>query len=67
MGMFSEVNAEGNAENLEIVLRKALRTKDKKIIQFAKSHIVPLYEDEVGETWGSYDIPKDIKEGFGIK
>lgn len=65
--MFSEVNAEANAEKFEGILRKALRTKDAKIIRFAKSHILPLYEDEIGETWGSYDMPKDIKEGFGLR
>ena len=67
MGMFSEVNAQYNAERLESVLRKALKYQSKDVFQFAKDNIVPLYEDEVGEAWGAYKIPDDIKKGFNLK
>jgi hypothetical protein len=67
MGMFSEVNAENNAERLERVLRIALKYQSKDVFQFAKDNIVPLYEDDVGESWGSYKIPNDIKRGFNLK
>ncbi len=65
--MFSEVNAQFNAQRLEKIVRKALKYQNRDVWQFAKDNIVPVYEDEVGETWGSYNIPDDIKKGFNLQ
>ena len=65
--MFSEINASINAESLEKVLLAAMRQKNKEVLKFVHKHIIPLYENEVGEAWGSYVIPEDIKKGFNLK
>ncbi len=54
MGMFSEIHAGHEAEDLEKVLLKAINTRNKKVIQFCRTHVYPLYLDAVSETWGSY-------------
>lgn len=65
--MFSEIHAANNAGRLEKVLRIALKYQSRDVWEFAKIHLVPFYENEVGEAWGSYTIPEDIKKGFNLK
>lgn len=65
MGMFSEIAAEGHARSLEPVLKAAVDTGDEKIIEFCKQHLWPVYQEDVGETWGSYHGDKKLAEVFG--
>ena len=62
MGMMSEIGAEHEAKRLEAVLKAALETRDATVISFCKTHIVPLLDDAVGETWGSYKGDKAVRD-----
>lgn len=65
MGLFSEVAAEVHAKSLEPVLRAAIETHDEKIIAFCRQHLWPIYQDDVGETWGAYNGSPELAQVFG--
>jgi hypothetical protein len=65
MGMFSEANAADNAERLEKILLEAIRSGNESVKAFAKKHLYPWYDLELGETWGSVKENPEIKENFG--
>ena len=64
MGMFGEIAAAGNAKRLEKVLREGLLTNNPDVIAFLKQKLLPIYVDDVAESWGMCDIPKVLVEGF---
>lgn len=66
MGLFSEINASYNARNYEKILRAAWDEGSTEVWNFACNSIIPIYLEEIGETFGGHKIPDDIKKHFHI-
>lgn len=62
--MLSEIHASHTATTLERVLEAALSSENPDVIKFVEAHIVPLYEDNVGESWGCHKTPERIIKAF---
>lgn len=66
MGMFSEADAEANAQHLEKILIEAI-SQGGEVKEFAKKHLYEWYLNECGETWGSYKLNSEIVKAFPPK
>ena len=69
MGMFSEANAKGNAEQLEKIILEAIqdpRWGDVRsaVMGFTRENLVRWYYQEVGETFGCHKAHPKIEEVF---
>lgn len=72
MGMFSEADAEANAQHLEKIILKAMNDScygdDRSAVKgFVKEELVEWYYWECGETWGSYHPNPEILKAFPPK
>ncbi len=72
MGMFSEINAEGNARKLEGIILKAMNDPHwgdvrSAVRGFVKEELVEWYYYECGDTWGSYHPNPEILKMFPPK
>ena len=63
MGLIYET-AYIDAGRLEEILNKGIETKNKKIIDFLKTNIYPLYLEDIEETSGAYEENPEIKEVY---
>jgi hypothetical protein len=63
MGMFSEINADANAEQLEKVLLDAMKENDT-IKAFAKKHLYRWYLSECSEAFRkpNYEIIDEFED-----
>lgn len=67
MGLAGETMHQMEAEDLEKVLIKGIKTNNQDIVNFLKENVYPMYQDHVAETWGAYKETKLIKENYGGK
>lgn len=51
MGMFSEIHAQNEADELEKILLAAIEENKSDVIAFCKQHILPLYTSAISETF----------------
>ncbi len=72
MGMFSEINAAGNAEFLEGIILKALNDPKygdvrSAVKEFVKEELVERYYCECGDSYGMHKAHPDILKEFPSK